>query len=281
MGSFDSSQYEGLVYHSKQYDSSRSYEGKNIAVVGASFSALEIAADLGIRGCRSVHCIQPRSVYSIPRLVPVAVEGSPAPAPAVVPLDLVFYQVREEQSESPPPPPPPSTSRPLVRREKIFKTAADYLRSHTYLRSLLGERESAAADAEMTSPPYVAISDSFAGLVREGLVAEHRGRLSAARGKQLHIRRTDTPTGSTGTADCETVLSDIDEVVLCTGFRPDLGFLDESILSSLQHRPEDPDSFAPLLLCREMLHPAQPGLFFVGMYRGPYFAAMELQAVRP
>eukprot|EP01036_Dinobryon_divergens_P027321 gene27321-36075_t len=77
--------------------------------------------------------------------------------------DLVFYQVR--------------------------------LISHTYLRSLLGETAAAVADDDaLSSPPYVAISDSFAGLLPEGLVSEHRGRLAAARGKQLFIRRADTQT---------------------------------------------------------------------------------------
>ena len=160
-----------------------------------------------------------------------------------------------------------------------IKCGRSSLISHTYLRSLLGETAAAVADDDaLSSPPYVAISDSFAGLVREGLVSEHRGRLAAARGKRLFIRRTDTQT-DTETAEETAMLADIDEIILCTGYRPDLDFLDESILSSLQHQPED--SFSPLLLCREMLHPAQPGLFFVGMYRGPYFAAMELQAVWP
>jgi hypothetical protein len=28
-----------------------------------------------------------------------------------------------------------------------------------------------------------------------------------------------------------------------------------------------------------MLHPVLPGLYFVGMYKGPYFGVIELQAV--
>ena len=269
MGTLDTSQFQGKVYHSAQYDSSRAYEGKNIAVVGASFSACEIAADLGIRGCKSVHCIQPRAVHSLPRLVPVDADS---PSTAVCPLDLLFYQVREDSSAP--------LEQSSARREKLFKTTEDYRRSHSFLRSLLGESAAAAGGTELTSPPYVAISDSFAGMVREGRIVEHRGRLVAARGKQLHIAAADTRTDTNPTSgQAETVLCDIDEVILCTGYRPDLEFLDESILASLQYRPAD--SFSPLLLCREMLHPAQPGLFFVGMYRGPYFAAMELQAVGP
>ena len=269
MGILDTSQFQGKVYHSAQYDSSRAYEGKNIAVVGASFSACEIAADLGIRGCKSVHCIQPRAVHSLPRLVPVDADS---PSTAVCPLDLLFYQVREDSSAP--------LEQSSARREKLFKTSEDYRRSHSFLRSLVGESAAAAGGTELTSPSYVAISDSFAGSVREGRIVEHRGRLVAARDKQLHIAAADTRTDTDPTSgQAESVLCDIDEVILCTGYRPDLEFLDESILASLQYRPAD--SFSPLLLCREMLHPAQPGLFFVGMYRGPYFAAMELQAVGP
>lgn len=72
-------------------------------------------------------------------------------------------------------------------------------------------------------------------------------------------------------------LENVDDIILCTGFSPSLDFLDTSLLTTLQY--DRNDSLQPLILHRELIHPDVPGLYFVGMYRGSYFATMELQAV--
>ena len=70
--------------------------------------------------------------------------------------------------------------------------------------------------------------------------------------------------------------SDLDTVVMCTGYTTTLPFLDKSVLTAVEF--EASDQLQPTLLHKQVFHPALPGLYFVGHYRGPYFSIMELQA---
>ena len=270
--------FAGTVIHSKQYLSSSQFKDRNVAIVGASFSALEVAVDLCNGNCKSVHIIQPHPTISLPRYVPVKFDST---STSVCPLDLAFYQISPE-----------SLSVRGDRREKVFKTPVEYARSNRYLRNLLGEE----VTEEFTSPSFVAISDSYLELVRSGRIVEHRGRLTKAENKELFISRdckketnefSDSSTeigeivkeGENSISNLsENIIADVDDIILCTGFRPQLDFLDDSILANLKY--DSKESFSPLILYREMMHPSEPGLYFVGMYRGPYFAVMEMQAVQ-
>jgi hypothetical protein len=78
------------------------------------------------------------------------------------------------------------------------------------------------------------------------------------------------------TLDNGTILPACDVLVLCTGYRLRLNFFSPSILEQLSYAPDD--LFSPLVLHRGVFHPSLPGLAFVGMYRGPYWAVIELQA---
>lgn len=77
---------------------------------------------------------------------------------------------------------------------------------------------------------------------------------------------------------CLLVLCQVDHIIFCTGLRPNLEFLPEKILQQLEYDVND--SLQPLILQHQTWSPSVPGLAFVGVFRGPYFGAMELQARR-
>ena len=70
--------------------------------------------------------------------------------------------------------------------------------------------------------------------------------------------------------------SDLDTVVMCTGYTTTLPLFDKSVLTTVEF--EASDQLQPTLLHKQVFHPALPGLYFGGHYRGPYFTIMELQA---
>jgi dimethylaniline monooxygenase (N-oxide forming) len=70
--------------------------------------------------------------------------------------------------------------------------------------------------------------------------------------------------------------ADVDDVIFCTGFRARLPYLGPDLPARLDFRPDDP--LQPLLLHKCVFHPDLPGLACVGLYRGAFFATMELQA---
>jgi hypothetical protein len=67
-----------------------------------------------------------------------------------------------------------------------------------------------------------------------------------------------------------------DILVLCTGYRPCLDFFSKDILKQLSYTPDD--LFCPVILHRSIFHPILPNLAFIGMYRGPFWAIIELQS---
>lgn len=74
---------------------------------------------------------------------------------------------------------------------------------------------------------------------------------------------------------CDPQVPDVDSIILGTGYHTSLPFVPHGLLEGCDFG----DPFLPLPLHRNTFHPNLPGAAFVGMYFGPYFAIMELQAV--
>lgn len=141
------------------------------------------------------------------------------------------------------------------------------------------EASSQAADGHAThSVPAVhsAISDNYATMVKAGLIEVVRGYVHSACENSV-LLAPHRPAHAEHDHNNTTVLHDVDDLIVCTGFTPALDFLDASILTTIGFDEEE--TLQPLLLHRDVMHPDLPGLYFVGMYRGPYFAGVELQAV--
>ena len=73
--------------HSTAYRSPERYFNKRVVVVGSSYSATEISAEIS-QYTKSVHNIQSRYVYIVPRFIPTEPMH---PASPRLPLDMVFY----------------------------------------------------------------------------------------------------------------------------------------------------------------------------------------------
>ncbi|CAE8603970.1 unnamed protein product [Polarella glacialis] len=110
--------------------------------------------------------------------------------------------------------------------------------------------------------PFVAISDAF---------------LDAARKKLVKVRPSEV-VGFDGAAAIFACGSreEFDAVIVATGYRLSLPFFSSSTLQTMEF--DSTDLLQPAILHSCILHPGLPGLAFVGIYRGPYFATMELQA---
>ena len=117
---------------------------------------------------------------------------------------------------------------------------------------------------------HASISDTYANVVKAGIVEPLFGYVRSVAGNTVHIApsKSSPPTAT---------VENVDDVIFCTGFTPALQYLNESLQEKIGLSD---DTLQPIILHRDVLHPDLPGLYFVGMYRGPYFAVVELQAVR-
>jgi len=109
------------------------------------------------------------------------------------------------------------------------------------------------------NPPLVSVSDGYLEAVQAGVIDLK---------SMSHVEMT--PKGIRG------VSGDIDDVIYATGFETDLSLLDQTSLNAIDY--EGRDRFLPALLHDGMWAKDMPNAAFVGMYRGPFFLTMALQA---
>lgn len=278
--------FPGCTIHSAEYRSAAPFAGKRVAVVGASFSGVDIAADVAHVAADVAHIVT-QELWVLPRYIP---HDPSSPAPFLLPLDLALYRRTGRES--------PAETLPTARGEASRKEANAHFR-----RLLCGDpgsfRGSSPGDSlpmegENSGHPRVAISDDYSFLVQAEKITVHRGRLvGVGAGTDSSALVLESDRGREGEESDErgeseeseggrVTLSGFDAIILCTGFGPSLPFLSEELKRALGYDPTD--RLQPLLLHKATFppspspSPSPPNLAFVGMYRGPYFAAMELQA---
>ena len=241
----DRTLFDGRVIHGSQYRSAlaQNLEGQHICVIGGSFTGTEIAADLSHHAAKVSH-VSTRSFWLLSRFLP---KDSSQPKEHL-PLDLLFYQRS------------PSSEEAVSLKEK-------YKKSNLWFSSICEEQQQVAeikvSEAQYQDPPFVVISDTYLQQVKAKKIKVIKDRLKSFDGFDL-ILKSDKR------------VEKVDVVIFCTGYFTQLPFFDEETLDSIQYQPRS--QFHPLPLYQATFHPALQNLAFVGMYRGPYFAIMELQA---
>lgn len=168
----------------------------------------------------------------------------PRPNNSSVPLDLHFYQKNEGDN--------------AIEKTDLHKQATRYFedtfgnpyQSHKALRTYHDGKS-----------PFVAISDDFLSHVKSKAILPIKG--------DLELLEPSGPviTGGRLAADA---------IIFCTGYEADLGLLDPVIQKTISY--DQSDRFMPFLADDATTHPDLPDMGFVGLYRGPYFGVMELQA---
>jgi dimethylaniline monooxygenase (N-oxide forming) len=258
------------MIHSSQYRSHNEFKDKNVAVIGGSFSSLEIATDVSKSAARVVNVLPtipwvlPRWIYKFHPFLSSesVVSGNNAKTITILPTDLALYQRTQP-----------------FRYQGEFKelTPEACQERHQYVQSLIGEKQRNSQLGEPTNwdePTIVTISDEYVDLVNEEKIHVLQGRLVGI-DDDGRLQINDT-TGDTNHAPL-TLLDDIDHVICATGYKPNLhNFLSSQILSTLDYDQED--KFSPMTLAYDTLHPSLPNLAFCGLYKGPYMGVLDLQA---
>lgn len=248
--------FQGTILHSSQYRNADMFKDQVVAVIGGAFSGCELATEIA-QSARRVHHVCPQDVFIVPRFLP---EHTNNPKTAFLPLDMVFYQLSSQRMQE------LGSSFPC---ERVFKTDQENVQSWAYFQQLTSQHVTSNA-AELGYRPRIAICDHYFTLV-------HAGAIQRALGRVQTISSPNTLYVATSSGEVGYEIAGVDAIVLCTGYKPKLSFLDVSILELLRFQPDD--DYLPCDLVHDMYSPHLPGLFFVGFYRGPYFAALQAQAV--
>lgn len=252
-------------------------DGK-IVVVGGSMSGAEAAASMALDLASKstdlktkrpvIHHITTRPFWAVPTYLPA--NDQPG---YFLPLDIVMYDLSRR--------PPGDIQYALgpVTTERANMV-------HAYFESLLGTDQSDVAEEVAVgakseyrnSAPWVAVTDHYPGFMRAGDIVATLGRVSGT-------SWAGEGAGSKGVVEIEQndgrmlKLDNVAAIVFATGFTPfeSLFFLPEEVLQSLEYTEND--TVFPIVLDEKgVWNPEIPDLGFVGMYRGPYWGVMEMQA---
>lgn len=252
-------------------------DGK-ILVVGGSMSGAEAAVSMALeltsentdlRTKRPViHHITTRPFWAVPTYLPTVDQPG-----YFLPLDIIMYDL----SRRPPGEIQYSLGAVTTERANIV---------HSYFESLLGTDQSDVAEGlalrakseDRNSAPWVAVTDHYAGFVRAGDIVPTLGRVSGT-------YWSGEEAGSRGIVEIKKKdgemlkLDNVTAIIFATGFTPfqSLSFLPAEVLQSLEYTEND--TVFPIVLDEKgVRNPEFPDLGFVGMYRGPYWGVMEMQA---
>lgn len=136
--------------------------------------------------------------------------------------------------------------------------------THQWFKEITKQEEahrSLTVKTAVTNPVFVAISETYTQKVQGNSIIYIEGEIKEILERGIRLKN--------GT------FLDADAIIFATGYETSLPFFKQEILDLLSFDPKD--RFQPLLL-HKATWSQLPNLAFVGMYRGPNFATMELQA---
>lgn len=233
--------FKGDIIHSSRVRPDTIALEKNIVICGGSFSGYELAAEFAKAAKQPVTHVFRTPSWVLKRHFPNA-DGTS------LPVDLASYSRKVNPADSELSP-HQKTARTIEFFKSAFGTPSKF---HPDL----------ALAEDPTKPQFVVISSHYLEMVECGKIIPVRGKI-----KNFNRQSILTKDNHEKAADT---------VVWATGYHASLPFMGESVKSAINY--DEDDQFMPALLHEAVWPRDVDGLAFVGFYRGPYFAVMELQA---
>ncbi|MEN2991824.1 NAD(P)-binding domain-containing protein [Tistrella sp. BH-R2-4] len=247
------------VSHAASYRGPEDFAGRRVVVVGGAFSGADIAAEISGCAADTVMLIR-RPAWYVPRLVPAPQAMMSHTSPALPPPRL-------PPSRLPPPRLPMDlvvNARAEAARARGLSPAVIAAERHAWLRGIVGDQGLLHPLLQVPDDGRLApmvISDAVPDAIRSGRLRVMTAAQFDARRMVLHDGRHDLP---------------VDDVIYATGYAPRLEMLPADVRAAVGYDPDD--RLQPVLLAQSVFPDGIPGMAFVGMYRGPYFGVMDLQA---
>ncbi|MCP3658858.1 MAG: NAD(P)-binding domain-containing protein [Bacteroidetes bacterium] len=229
--------------HSQDYRSSNIYKDKIVAVMGGSYSGIEISADIA-KQAKKVYNIITKPFFILPRYISSTSFKKP------IPLDLFLFHRKTEEDKN-----------------KTFEE--ENIESNRFLYSLCQRQEEISdllkMDPNSNCPPSVVISDNYLDYIKSDKIELIKGKCTDYYNNELIINKNKTKE-----------FLKMDALIACTGYKTDLSFLSDDIKNKIKYRPDDIKK--PAILYKTVFHPELEGMAFIGLYRGTYWGILEMQA---
>ena len=156
------------IVHSTDYQRHQDFANETVAVIGSSFSALEIAVDVSQSAKQVVHVL-PNIPWVVPRMIPqtstTEISGRVSTTTSsVLPVDLAFYRRRQPAPQLP---------------ESTQMTPESAKARHEWIQSMVGTQKQSNSPLglpDTDAVPLVAISDDYLDLIIDGTIEVVHGR---------------------------------------------------------------------------------------------------------
>ncbi|KAF2069402.1 hypothetical protein CYY_009276 [Polysphondylium violaceum] len=238
----------GKVLSGSHYKSPHDLEKKNVVVIGGSYSGCEISTDICQHSNELINVIK-RPFWYIPKTI----EGKP--------VDVVFYSRESADRNS------------KLTEEKARENKVNYFKKITNNNGQIPTLQ-----VDTTLPVFVVITPHYIDRVKEEkikIVYANQFQGFNKQGQAIFDQLTESQKNSFKVTS-STVTKHIDQVIFCDGYRCNLSILPQELLENISY--DEQDKFVPVLLHKTVFAQDFSTIFFVGMYKGPYFCSMELQA---
>ena len=231
--------FTGEIMHSAYYREPSIFQGKNVVVIGRSYSAGDIAYE-ATQTATSVTQVYKRKVVCIKRLV----DG--------IPYDFHLINFLKEPVE-------PDLKYSRERNSDMVRVLSELCGNPGEIRPDWHLSEEDIRTHEIHAP----VSEvEYYEAVKHGQVNMVRGSVT-----EFYEHGIVLEDGSKVPADY---------VLLATGYTSDYDYLSDEIKQIVSYDPADPK--IPVTLYRNMVHPALPGLAFVGKIHTLIVAELESSA---
>ncbi|KAN0019371.1 hypothetical protein ACTFIU_002579 [Dictyostelium citrinum] len=245
--------FKGEIIHSEHYRNPDSLKGKNVVVVGTSFSACEIANELSdeVSNCLQVGH---ENLYSINRFFQNE-NGND------LPWDMFFY-IRKHCYEK---------MDNNKTDQEIWELTKKQFLQHCPKQDLSKNPNSLVpvkSRPENQPPVGFTVTRNYIENVESGKIKTYTGdnySISSVHGNSVSF---SNDLGEINTVD------NIDSIIVCSGYQVEFPFLENDVLEDVCHDPKDP--FMPICLYEYTFPSKFKTIAFIGCLKGIFFQEIEL-----
>ncbi len=233
------------IVHSAYASPHQTNPNQTITIIGGSFSGYELAAEFAKKSNQPVNHIINRPAWILNRYLQTEENDR-------LPIDLFFYSRKDNQQSE--------VLLPKEKRARIVQFFSNKIGNPGKIHKSLTTSEN--PDDMVLS----VVSDDYLSLVQDGKINPIQGLAKEFNRQSINIE----------TKNLQNITLKTNLTVLATGFSPSLPFLNPELKKIISF--DNTDKFMPALLYKSVWPKDLEGIAFVGFYRGPYFATIELQA---
>ncbi|KAN0024135.1 hypothetical protein ACTFIV_008533 [Dictyostelium citrinum] len=236
--------FNGRVWSSGEFKNPEPFINKNVLVVGGFSSAIEIASAIAEK-TKMVYLNCRNKIYVLKRRFPLDGDNIPVADYCFQKRSMVYEGEKKSKEEI------------NKMNDHFFNLASENQRENSLFKYNKPENET----------HYHIFSDNFLKMLQQEKIKLIENSLIDCNGNEMRFKDSN---GNIETID------NVDEIINCVGYDVDLPFFDHKIKKIISLNLTTPH--LPIVLYKHTLSPNLENIAFIGMYRTPSLAEMELQA---